>query len=64
MKFTEEKRDLSYRIKGNRLKRDSDKMKESIGVLEKELLEIEENKIKLKQETDILNKCVPNGHCQ
>ena len=35
-----QKWDMSYIIKGNRLKRDSDETKESIGMLEKEVLEL------------------------
>ena len=37
MKFAEEKRDLSYVFKGNMMKRNSDKTKESVGVLKKEV---------------------------
>ena len=49
MKIAEEKRDLSYVIKGNKLKRDT--TKESIGVLEKEVLHLEkETKIKIRNE--------------
>ena len=41
MKFVEEKWDLSFVIKGSRLKRDTDKTKDSIDVLEKEVPELE-----------------------
>lgn len=61
MKFVEEKQNLSYIIKGNRLKRDSDKTKECISVLQKEVLEVEEKK-EIERKMDILNKRIPNGH--
>ena len=41
MEIAEEKRDLSYVIKGNKLKRD--KTRESTGVLEKKVLQLEKN---------------------
>ena len=48
MKFVEKKQCLNYAIKGNRLKRDTNKTKESIGLLEKEILELEKKNRKLK----------------
>ena len=48
MKFVEKKQCLNYAIKGNRLKRDTDKTKESICLLEKEVLELEKKNTKLK----------------
>lgn len=46
MKFAEEKRNPSCIIRGSRLKRN--KTKESIDVPEKEVIELEEKKWKLK----------------
>ena len=48
VKFVEKKQCLNYAIKGNRLKRDTDKTKESIGLLEKEVLGLEKKNRKLK----------------
>ena len=48
MKFAKEKQDVSCLSKVTRVKRDNDKAKESIGVLEQEVIELEENKIKIE----------------
>ena len=47
MKMAEEKKDVSYVIKGNGRKRKSDQTKDSITALEKEIESLQEKKRKL-----------------
>ena len=47
VKMAEEKKDISYAIKGNGLKRKSDQTKDNITALEKEIKSLQEKKRKL-----------------
>ena len=49
VKMAEEKKDISYVIKGNGLKRKSDQTKDSITALEKEIEGLQEKKRKLER---------------